>query len=100
MKLFVFLFAFFAFLFLFAIALNAATPLDPVEAVRKAQQSAPPCSVSVNLPDTNGRPYALICKAQGGSIRIKLTRTMLSGREIRELAEWVERLKSPASLKD
>jgi hypothetical protein len=47
----------------------------------------------VNLPDSTGKPYCLICKAQGGAIRIRLARTMLSGREIKELAEWVEKLK-------
>ena len=94
MKIFVFLFAFFAFLFLFAIALNAATPLDPVQEVRKAQLKPTPCYNSVSLADSAGKPYCLICKSD--TMRISIKRTTLSRREIVRIyqtVEWLDTLK-------
>lgn len=92
-------------LLVLALGLCKARAVEPtmsarINAVMQAQLKPPPCAVSINLTDTLGRPYCFICKPDSAPVRIMLTRTRLSEKEIREIADWINKFKAPLPMKE
>jgi hypothetical protein len=83
-----------------AFSLYAANPRNVVQEVMAAQLAPPPCHTSIVLTDSLGRTYCFICKPETAPLRITLKRLNLSEAEMREIAEWVNKLKAPAPMKE
>jgi hypothetical protein len=53
----------------------------------------PVCVVSISLTDSLRKQYCFICKDDSGRVKIKLSRLVLTEKELKEINSWVDKTK-------